>query len=738
MKTFKMWWIIMALIALFTLAMSFPVGADQAGRMAATGSIHMPLLLKPPEPTPTPTNTPTPTWTFTATSTPTFTPTPTWTWTPSPTPTPTPIQGWRGEYYDNLTLSGLPVLVRGDPEISFVWGASSPGPGVPSDGFSGRWTREVIFAAGEYIFNTRTDDGVRLWVDDNLLIDQWQDQGPTHLQGSIYLNSGPHKIQMEYYDRAGYAMAQLWWDTAPGSARWKAEYYANVGLLGDPVLVRYEPEVDHDWGTGSPDPAVPNDYFSARYSRSMFFVRGIYRFHVKSDDGVRLWINGELVIDKWSGQNWAEHMVEMPLETGLHFIRVEYYEEVGGARVKFWWGRADYFPHWKGEYWSNPTLSGAPVVTRDDLELNFNWGLGSPAAGVPSDNFSARWTRNLIFAAGTYRFYTNTSDGVRLWVNDVLLIDQWRDMDPTMHQATIYLPEGQHGIQMEYYDRHGTAVAMLWWEQEIGFSDWRGEYYNNTNLEGPPLFVRNDKAINFDWKDGSPVPGLNRDSFSVRWTREYNFAYTGEYTFVATTDDGMRVWLDDQLILDKWFGQPATTYYVTRWVTQGVRRLRVEYYEAGGLAMARFRWQAGPPTSDIIVDAGDPGFLRGGNPARWQTATTGYNGHLYWVPNTQGIADNWATWTPELSRPGFYQVYVYVPAGPGNARGVRYYTYYDGSRWMSTRVDQSLYFDQWVSLGIWRFQADNSEFIYLTDLTNQPAGMEQVAFDAIRFVYRGP
>lgn len=347
-----------------------------------------------------------------------------------------------------------------------------------------------------------------------------------------------------------------------------------------------------------------------------------------------------------------------------------------------------------------------------------------------------RATRSL--PRGSYHFYTNTSDGVRLWVDDVLLINKWMDMEATTNEGVIYLTEGQHAIQMEYYEGNGTAIAMLWWQQDVAFTDWRGEYYGNQSLADSPVFVRNDKAINFAWMGGSPGAGLDKDNFSVRWTRQYDFVYSGDYTFVATTDDGMRVWIDNVLILDKWFGQPETTYMVTRYVNQGVHEMRVEYFEGGGLATARFRWQAGQPTPDIIIDEGDPGFMRGGDMGRWQDSVMGYNGHLFWVPNTQGAANNWATWTPQLSKPGFYDVYAYVPAAPGNARGVRYYAYYDGSRWTSTRIDQSLFFDQWVSLGIWRFKADNSEFVYLTDMTAQPAGSEQVAFDAIKFEYRGP
>jgi len=723
------------------LALLALVGVAASGQVAALSGhvIYLPILQVPAEPTATPTVTATPTRTATRTFTATNTPSPTPTNSPTPTATPTPQAGWRGEYFANATLSGSPAVVRNDGALDFVWGASAPVAGLPSDGFSVRWTQELAFSAGEYVFEARTDDGVRLWVDDNLLIDAWTEKGPAPLEASIYLDSGLHKLQMEYFDRAGYAAAKLSWQVASSFLYWRGEYYTNKGLLGEPALVRDDPQIAFEWELAAPVAELPVDAFSIRWTRSMFLVRGIYRFHTQTDDGVRLWVDGNLVIDKWTTQDYVEWIADIPLETGIHFIRMEYYDEVGRARARFWWGRVDYFPNWKAEYFPNIDLSGAPAATLHEDGVNHNWGESAPAAGLPADNFSARWTRNQHFSEGTYRFFAHVSDGVRLWVDDALLIDAWQDHPtPTTLSAYIYLSQGQHAIHMEYYDRWGTAVAMLWWEQQLAFTGWRGEYYDGMNLEGGPLLVRNDEAVNFDWSDGSPAPELGANQFSARWTREYDFPVAGEYTFIATTDDGMRVWIDDQILIDKWVGQAETTLVANRYMTRGVHRLRVEYFESEGEAIARFRWQAEPSATELIVDEGDPDFRRGGDAGRWQETGAGYHGRFLWVHNTQGMANNWATWKPALAKPGFYEVYAFVPAVAANARGARYYAFYDGSRWSSKRVDQSLYLNEWVSLGLWRFTGDGTEFVYLTDLTDQPAGTEQVAFDAVKFTYRGP
>jgi len=101
--------------------------------------------------------------------------------------------------------------MRTDSLINFNWGDASPGQGVPADGFSVRWTGSVRLPRdGKYTFYTVSDDGVRLWVDDQLVIDNWTDHGETENQGQIELwGARPHLIRLEYYENAGVAVAKL-------------------------------------------------------------------------------------------------------------------------------------------------------------------------------------------------------------------------------------------------------------------------------------------------------------------------------------------------------------------------------------------------------------------------------------------------------------------------------------------------------------------------------------------------
>jgi beta-glucosidase len=119
----------------------------------------------------------------------------------------------------------------------------------------------------------------------------------------------------------------------------------------------------------------------------------------------------------------------------------------------------------------------------------------------------------------------------------------------------------------------------------------KAEYFNNEELRGPAATVRTDERINFDWGRYKPTPELNENNFSVRWTGKLTPAESGNYTLGFTADDGARVFLDNQLLVEAWERNPNKT--VTKEIRlEGGRSydLRMEYRQNNREASARLVW----------------------------------------------------------------------------------------------------------------------------------------------------
>ncbi len=370
----------------------------------------------------------------------------------------------------------------------------------------------------------------------------------------------------------------------------------------------------------------------------------------------------------------------------------------------------------------NSDFTGASV-TRIDPGINFNWGTGSPAAGIGVDTFSARWTGAIVpLYSQTYTFFTTSDDGVRLWVNNQLIINNWTRHAPTVNTGRITLVAGQaYNLRMDYYEHTGGSIARLEWQSasqarqivpesqllltlqpprapasltatpvsgtqinlawadqaltETGYRVDRSTnaaftqnlvsvalpanatshqahslatettyyfrvvavngglesggatalattlaqpnglaatYFNNSDFTGT-TFSRIDAAVNFNWGTGSPHPTVGGDTFSVRWTGSIAPLSTGSHTFFTTSNDGVRLWVNNQLIVNNWTRHGTTVNSGRIDLVAGQRYdIRMEYFEQTGSAVARLEWQTATlprqvvPTSQLFVAAAPP------------------------------------------------------------------------------------------------------------------------------------
>jgi alpha-glucosidase (family GH31 glycosyl hydrolase) len=123
-------------------------------------------------------------------------------------------------------------------------------------------------------------------------------------------------------------------------------------------------------------------------------------------------------------------------------------------------------PGLNAAYFANTNLSGAPTLTRVDPNIDFNWNNGSPGGSMPSQNFTVRWTGNLTIPPGTgdVRLAALSDDGVRVWVNGQLCLDNWGPNDSVTTEATNVLQAGQtYALRVEYLQLGGKDIVALKW-----------------------------------------------------------------------------------------------------------------------------------------------------------------------------------------------------------------------------------------------------------------------------------
>ena len=220
-----------------------------------------------------------------------------------------------------------------------------------------------------------------------------------------------------------------------------------------------------------------------------------------------------------------------------------------------------------GRYFSDQqeTFNGEPTVTRVDPQINFNWGGGSPDVSISEDFFTARWQGFVqpLFD-GDYTFYTLSDDGVRLWIDDQLIIDKWFPQAPTEWTGTIGLQAGvDYKIKLEYYEQQGGAVMELYWS-----SPFTGkELIPATQMLRPDLVLSLPPALERSFKQ-YPVP------VQQELTLEWQDLGLQEVAITIYSIDGRLVWSNHskpqtpslQWKIDVKHWKPGV--YVTRLITQ--------------------------------------------------------------------------------------------------------------------------------------------------------------------------
>ncbi len=373
---------------------------------------------------------------------------------------------------------------------------------MPADGFSARWSGLIEApTTGTYLLQTLSDDGVRVWVDGQLLINNWTGHAVVADTTAplAWVAGQRHAITVEYQELGGLSTAQLRWQT-PGAGGFATvpvdrlypaasgtglagAYFANPTLQGAPVALRTE-AVDFQWPAAPTGAAVPADGFSVRWSGLIEApVSGGYALQTVSDDGIRLWVDGQLVVDHWTPHAAAPNTTQVwNWSAGERHVVTLEYQEVGGlGTAQLLWQTpvaAGFTPvpaerlypvatgtGLSASYFANPNLQGTAARVRTE-PVNFFWW-ASPGAGVPADGFSVRWS-GLVEApaSGAHVLQTVSDDGVRVYVDGLLVIDNWTAHAATVNTATAlnWKAGERHVLTVEYQELGGPGTAQLLWQ----------------------------------------------------------------------------------------------------------------------------------------------------------------------------------------------------------------------------------------------------------------------------------
>ena len=401
--------------------------------------------------------------------------------------------------------------------------------------------------------------------------------------------------------------------------------------------------------------------------------------------------------------------------------------------------------NWRAEYYSNPSLSGQPTISRIDARISQDWGTRSPALDIPNDRFSARWTATQRLEKGSYLFFLTVDDGARVWVDGQLIIDAWSLGRKESRKAKIRIDTtGDHVIQVAYFENTGKASIHFEWIQLGGEDDivgaWHGEYFNNRNLQGNPVLTRQDGGIRFNWGFNAPAARVNRDNFSVRWTRSIYIA-EGIYHFRVQHDDGMRIFIDGKVIYDSWVDQEVSYDTAIVPIKEGFRTFVVEFYDHVGQAVAQLQIDEDPENysdddvadgAGIVIDNGNGSFSWSGSDRF--TASGGILGSFFYTNNNNSQVTNTGRWNVTVS-PGNYEVFAYIPGSHATTTNARYRIYHYG-RFIDRRLNQSQFHNEYVSLGTYFFGGEDRQYVTLINATGEGTGTTQIAFDALKLVKR--
>ncbi|MEM9217122.1 MAG: PA14 domain-containing protein [Cyanobacteria bacterium P01_F01_bin.150] len=450
----------------------------------------------------------------------------------------------------------------------------------------------------------------------------------------------------------------------PPKTTWNVQYFNNDNVVGTPAfseIIESNPDkLEAFWAHQSPNPKVRTDNFSARFTTTRYFEPGLHKITTGADDGIRVSVNSERVIERWGFQplrtdsgffysdggtypvvvDYQENKISAGLD--VQFSKATPFEEASASSHQKWYAEVFHVDPW------NPTTTQKPPTefanqrdrligtidlgsaTRSDGNPGISFNTGTDALKgngqqLPHDNFAVRAHTKAYFDGGTYKFKANGDDAFQLFAAELssaqIPTGDWYDIanggqqmsgnTPTTWEQsygakeyTVTLPQGWYGVHFSYSEAWGGAAFDLSWEK---VTPWKAEYFNNKDLSGTPAFTETfgDGSKNFRevWGAGSPNAAVQSDNFSARFTTTRYFE-PGLHKVRTQADDGIRVKVGGEMAVSRWMDQPFTTNSGYFYSEGGDYPVEVEYFENKWSAAIDVQFSKAQPYEEQVTSTG--------------------------------------------------------------------------------------------------------------------------------------
>jgi GH43 family beta-xylosidase len=251
------------------------------------------------------------------------------------------------------------------------------------------------------------------------------------------------------------------------------------------------------------------------------------------------------------------------------------------------------------QYFHNMDFTGL-AETRTEA-VAFRWGAGSPAVGVDPDTFSVRWTGQIEPQfSQAYRFSLNSDQFARVWLDGQLVLDAWSGPVRSLQSAAIPLVAGQrYDLRVDYAENVDTAFIELSWSSASQplelipadrlYESPAGILGTYSDLQGTNV-RRVDPGVDYNYGPRAPVD-LTSDDFSIVWSGQLQADYSETYSFSTISDERVRLWIGNELVIENWGDHTTTEDIGTKWLEAGkLYDVRLEYYDVQGNAEIHWRW----------------------------------------------------------------------------------------------------------------------------------------------------